>query len=213
LHYLVLQVAQPDTAGMLIRRGDQMMGKALWTSPVPLDPGEHQLEVTATDKKPWTGTFTIPAEPGTTTVDVPALEDAPPPPPSQTPTQVSSPPVQDKPESSNMQRTIGWIAVGAGGGSFIAAGVFSLLAMNDNSAANDECVPSDPTLCNARGRELGESAVSKANVAAVFTGVGAALAVGGVVLVLTAPSAESDTALNVSAQVGTVTGLSLNGAW
>lgn len=223
LHYVMLEVQGSDTQGLQIRRDGQNVGSAVWSSPVPMDPGEHQLEASAEGKIPWQGTFTVPEGPGETRVPVPELEDAPTPPPSAEPQPAGAPsaPAREQASPGSTQRLIGWVTVGAGAGSLIAGGVFSLLAVKDNKAANDQCLPSDPTLCNSRGQDLGESAVSKGNLATVFTGLGAALVVGGVVVVLTAPS-EPDAAaasgsgglaLNLSAQVGSHTGVALNGAF
>jgi hypothetical protein len=213
LSFVVLDVAAADTAGLEIKRDGEVVGKALWSSPVPMDPGSHQLEVSAPGKKPWTTQFDVPKQAGTTTVAVPALEAAPVQPAANPAQQAPASQPQDHGTVGGTQRTFGWVAVGVGVGALGAAGVFSILALNDDSAANKHCLPSNPQRCDQQGVDLGDRALRRSNVATVLTSVGAVVGAGGLVLVLTAPSSSSHSALNVSAQVGELNSVSVNGVW
>jgi serine/threonine-protein kinase len=213
LSFIVLNVAAADTADLQIKRDGEVVGKALWTSPVPMDPGSHQLEVTAPGKKPWKTQFDVPKQAGTVTIAVPALQDAPAAPVAANQSQGPGSQPQDQANVGSTQRTFGWVAMGVGVGTLGAAGLFSLLAVKDDNAANDHCLPNNPLRCDSQGVQLGDRALRRSNVATVLTGVGAVVGVGGLVLVLTAPSGSSHSALNVSAQVGELNSVSVNGVW
>jgi len=214
LSYVTFAVAAPDTPGLQVKRDGQVVGKALWLSPVPTDPGDHQLEVSAPGKKTWTGAFSVANVPQTTTnVPIPALEDAPPEPVAAVSQPMQAPPPVDQGPRGKTQRTLGWVAGGAGVASLGIAAVFSVLSMSDNKKADEQCLASDPILCNSEGVQLGESAINKANTATVFAGIGGALLATGVVLIFTAPSDPDSARLRVGAQLGSLTGLTLDGAF
>lgn len=212
LTYVVFTVAGADTPGLQVKRDGQAVGKAQWASPVPVDPGEHQLEVSAPQKITWTGTFSIEDLPQqTTTVPIPLLEDAPPEPVVTLGPQPGPP--QERRDFGKLQRTLGWVTAGAGVAGLGLSGVFALMAVSDHNSADKECLPTDRLACNAEGVELGESAVNKANVASVFLGVGGVLAATGVILIVTAPSAPDSARIGVGAQVGALNGVTVNGAF
>jgi hypothetical protein len=77
-----------------------------------------------------------------------------------------------------------------------------LLAVADNGRADDACRIDDPTLCNERGVDLGDSARTKATVATALGGVGAALAITGTVLLFTAPDANDASARSHTPALG-----------
>ncbi len=214
LTYVVFNVAGADTVGLQVKRDGQAVGKAQWASPMPVDAGEHQLEVSAPKKKTWTGTFSIADIPQqTTTVPIPLLEDAPPEPVVTLGAQPGQGPPRDHRDSGKLQRTLGWATAGAGVVGLGLSGVFALMAVSDHNSADEECLSTDRLQCNANGVELGESAVNKANVASVFLGVGGVLAATGVILIVTAPSDSDSAQLSVGAQVGALNGVTVNGAF
>jgi serine/threonine-protein kinase len=212
LTYVVFNVAGADTPGLEVKRDGQAVGKALWETQVPMDPGEHQLEVSAPKKKTWTGTFAVADTPQqVTTVPVPLLEDAPPEPVLTLGPQQGPP--GDRRKSGKLQRTFGYAAAGAGVVGLGLSGVFALMAVSDNSAADDECLPTNRFQCTPKGVELGESAVNKANIAGVMLGVGGVLAATGVILIVTAPSDSDSAQIAVGAQVGDLNGVTVKGAF
>lgn len=83
-------------------------------SAIPVDPGEHNLVVTAAGKKPYEQAFKIDKGTANTKVEIPALVDLPPeaktPPPP--PNTVVVQPPQDDPGAA--RRTIGWLTLGGG---------------------------------------------------------------------------------------------------
>jgi serine/threonine-protein kinase len=235
LAYLTVRVLEPETEGLEVRRGSEMLRPATWGVPVPVDSGEHLIEAKAPGRKSWEQQVKVAKGPGTTEVLVPrlALEEpepvsAPPPPPAppqqkkpapvvSAPQQVNpAPPPEQDAASGSPQRTWGWITLAAGGASVAAGGIFGLLAAQANAEADKQCRPNDPTLCSPEGVTLGETATNRAGVATLATGLGAALLVTGGILLFTAPSDEPSThaALEVGAQVqpqGALLGI--KGAW
>jgi serine/threonine-protein kinase len=215
LTYVVFNVTGSDTPGLQVKRDGQAVGKALWESPVPMDPGDHQLEVSAPQKKTWTGTFSVADVPQqTTTVPIPLLEDAPPEPILTVgPQGGGPPPPSDRKGRGKVQRTFGWAVAGAGVVGLGLSGAFALMAVGDHNSADEECLPTDRLQCSSKGVELGESAVNKANIAGVMLGVGGVLAATGVILIVTAPSDSDSAQIGVGAQVGAVNGMTVKGAF
>src|SRR5262249_44582016 len=62
--------------GMEVRRDGQVVAGDLWGMAIPVDPGEHLIEVSAPGRAPWKAKVKIEASPGVTKVDVPLLEPA-----------------------------------------------------------------------------------------------------------------------------------------
>lgn len=197
LSYLSLVITDRQTPGLELKRDGEVVNRALWDSPIPVDPGEHQIEATAAGKLPWMQTIVIAAQPGTSQITVPALADAnaaaatpapAPTAPAQTAANTSAAPnAREAEDGGSSQKTWGWVALGAGGAGIALGGVFGLMASKDNQAADEECRQDDPTQCNAEGVALGEQAASRAMLSSIFMGAGLAAAATGVVLVLTAP--------------------------
>ncbi|WP_394830126.1 hypothetical protein LVJ94_26825 [Pendulispora rubella] len=81
LRSLVFDVKQPSS-GMVVKLDDQVLGNAALGTPLPVDPGEHRVAVSAPNKKTWEYVVKVPASPGTSRVEVPELQsvaaDAPP---------------------------------------------------------------------------------------------------------------------------------------
>ena len=178
-------------------RDGQPIGRGLFGVPVPVDPGEHQLEARAPGRQPWTSIERVGADGDSITVTVPELlpdptaaappkPGAPPPPPSGVVAADIEPP------RSGSQRTVG-LVLGAGGLVSLGVGaVFGARAISKNGDAEDQC-PNNRCTTQA-GEDVNDQAKSAATLANVFVIGGAALAVTGVVLYLTAPAPDATTA-------------------
>lgn len=177
-----------------------------WSTATPIDPGTHVVLVTSPGKIAWSTTL-LDGGPGqTVTVEVPPLEDEPPPvaPHAPTPTlteprpwtldlPISPAPPRSRPgdtTSGGTQRTLGWIGVGLGAAGLSLGAGLGLAA----SALWSETEP----YCNARGQcdamHLGDArearGLAQASTAAFIAG--GALVAAGLVIRLTAPSAPRD---------------------
>jgi hypothetical protein len=151
-----------------------------------LDPGEHEFVFTyagetvrvrqaiAESKKGQnvTATFTPAAKP----VEPDKAVTAPAPAPSPSPSVDTG--------TGSGQHTAGLVIAGVG---VVGLGVGGLLGLSARSSANGVDCPNNHCSSQADADQR-NAAVSRGNLASVFVGVGAALAVGGVVVWLVAPS-------------------------
>ncbi len=167
----------------------------------PIDAGSHVFEASSDGKKPWKGTVNVPAAPGSTTLDIPALEDAPtaaPVGPAPVNGNVTEPPSEAPTSDGKTQRLIGYIVGGAGvvvAGSALA---WQLVALSED----DKRAELDKQLANLRAddpareplltsrKSHADAAKTDQTIAIVSVVGGAALIGTGVVLVLTAPSGK-----------------------
>jgi hypothetical protein len=186
-----------------VTRDGVAVGSQLWGVAIPIDPGEHQIEATAPDAKPWSSV--VVAEAGkSASITVPALEAAPagtavaePASTEQSPSSASSSLLSDEGEggsSWNTQKTIALVfgAVGIAGGVF--AVVEGLRFQDRRAAAEKECPGRcvEPSL--GRANALREEA-SQARTLGIIGGVvGGAAMVTGVVLWVTAGDGSSGAA-------------------
>ena len=159
-----LSVSPGDNAsvpGLEVKRDGVVIGSALFGTAVPVDPGDHKIEVRAPGKKPWSGSASVSAK-ATSPVAfvIPRLEDLPPPPPPEptvTATAVVLPPPTPTvtatatatvaptpsltatapvvvPDNGNV-RTIGLVVASVGVAGVAVAGVLGGLAMSKNDEA------------------------------------------------------------------------------
>jgi hypothetical protein len=206
---LVIQVAEPAPEGLEIKQDGDLVGKAIWGSPVPVDPGEHAVTAAAPGMKPWKGSVQVAAGAGIARIEIPPLEAEPA--PATPPAAAAAPaagtatvPVDEGavPHDSsrgNLQRILGWSTAGLG---LVGIGVgvafelkrSSKLSERDGLCPDDMCDnPNDP----ARIASLTDQARTASTIGAVGFIAGGVLIAGGMVLVFTAP--HGDAATSVSA--------------
>jgi hypothetical protein len=120
---------------------------ASWAAGIAIDPGAHDVIVSASGKKPYKTSVTIPNEGTEQKLEVPPLEaiavEAPPPaaPPPET---RAAPPPEDR-----GLRTTGFIIGGAGAALLGGAAVFGVLTIVKNNEGIKLC--DDPSKANAEG--------------------------------------------------------------
>jgi hypothetical protein len=173
-------VEDRDDALAMTVDGDPISMDAVRAGPVPMDPGAHELVVTAPKKKPWHGSITVPSSGDGGSQTIPHLEDearAPTPAPIALPPPPSPPP----PETSPL-RTAAWITAVAGGVGLVAGGVGGFLAMSAQSTADEHC--SNGLCLTPDAQNANDRAFTFATVSTVGFIVGAALAATSVVLFL-----------------------------
>jgi hypothetical protein len=182
-----------------VRRDDVELGEGSLGSPLPVEPGEHVVVVSA--PKHQDRTFNVKLAEGeqqTLAVDV-GPEDAAAP---------SGAPAKSE-NASNGLRTTGWIVGGAGVASLGAGAIFALMAMSANSKSNETCVDN---LCDRAGKESRDDALAAGNVATAFFILGGVAVAAGGVMILTSPS-ERKTARLAPVVSPHIAGLSLGGAF
>lgn len=75
LSHLVLSIKQPDR-GMTLRVDGHSLGNGGLNTALPMDPGEHLVEVTAPGRLTWAKKIDIEPGPASETIDVPPLKEA-----------------------------------------------------------------------------------------------------------------------------------------
>lgn len=200
LHYIVISVKDPPPGLVVKRDGAEVVtmvaGKEV---PLPIDPGEHVIEVSAPGKKPWSQTIQIADDAKTDRIDVPKLEDAPVEEKSSgTVPSADAPTTVIVANDGSTQRTVGIVVAGAGLLSGLAAvGVFALAKSQESErddlyqqAARD---PVNAASLNQSARSHHEAAESDALIARLL-GAGAVVLVGvGAAVYFTAPKPDKAT--------------------
>jgi hypothetical protein len=191
------------SAHLEIRRDGVPVQRAELGAPIPVDPGEHVIEVSAPGKQPWSSKVQVGADAAKVQVDIPKLEpvagDAPAPvaaPVAQpAPSDTAPPPAAPK-SSGSAQRTAGLISAGVGVVGIGLGTVFGLQASGNWSDAKEEC-QAYPYDCSQKGLDLGSDASSQATLSTVGFVAGGALLGLGAVLYFTAPSKKENIAFIV----------------
>jgi hypothetical protein len=177
-----------------IKLDGHAVGKAAWSSSLPIDPGDHDLQASADGKRPYLTKFSVKKGAGTTSVAVPVLDDAPKQPVNLTP----PPPEQPAPPST--QRTIGYIATGVGVVGILGGAAFGLTAISAKSDRDARCDANN--LCDQEGLDKDKDARSAATISTIGFIAGGVLTAGGLFLVFTAPKAPKAPPPSTSARLG-----------
>lgn len=197
---ITLAPEDASVAGIELKRDGIVVGAALFGTAVPVDPGEHRIEVVAPGKKAWSGAVKVPEKAGSIIAFVvPRLEDLPPPEPPPTPTvtatatatatappaptvtavvptvTATAPPPPPPPDTTI--RTVGFFVGGTGLAAAVIGSALGLAAKSKNDEALTYC---DAAFCREqKGIDLTNEAKSLAvGSTAVFILSGAAIATG-----------------------------------
>lgn len=202
LSRLSLQVGPEARAieGYQVMRGGKRVDASLWGVPVPVDPGQYEIAISAPGYQDYTMSVRVEGEGKTVEARLPALiqaevKAASTPPPEASPTPVAPPdtkpgPVVDRgSDDGSGQRTIGIIVGGIGLAGIAVGSVFGLQAISKNDDAEKFC-PRGTECDSQEGVDLTDDAKSAATVSNIAFGVGAAALIGGLVLYLTAPEKQ-----------------------
>lgn len=158
--------AAGDAPGLVIRRDNEEVGKAVLGTPIAVDPGAHVIEATAPGYQVWQTTVQIGKENDTQSVNIPALTMA--------------------PKKSNSLRTASFVVGGVGVAGLIVGGVFGGLAASGKSKLETEC-PSNACPIGPAADDLA-STKSKATISTIGIAVGGVALATGVVLFIVSGS-------------------------
>jgi hypothetical protein len=176
------------TPGFEVLRDGVPMGRAVWGTAAPVDPGSHRIAATAPGKKPWSTTVTVDAAHSSITVAVPALMDAPAEAPSSVTRAAPSPSAKEQSASrGHAQRVAAVVLASTGVAAVGVGGLFGVLASSKKDESEIYC---HKNLCNQRGVDLRDQALTSATVATVAFVGGAAVLATGAVLWIAAPSSK-----------------------
>jgi hypothetical protein len=180
-------------AGLEVRMDGIVVGKSAWNVPVPVDGGEHVVEVRAADHDPWHHTVSVAEEREAILAQVPPLvpspltarvnaERAEQRPAVMHQTAAPHPPTPREPlsRSSPALRWTGIAAAGAGAAALVAGGVCFVRSYQRKLDSQEPCSSPDCKL----ERQAHQDAWDLGNWATGFGIVGGALLLGGGALYL-----------------------------
>ncbi|MFO0587058.1 MAG: hypothetical protein U0441_05960 [Polyangiaceae bacterium] len=214
-----LKVIVPDAArvpGLVVRRDGVLLGEAQWGFAVPLDPGQHTVEVTAPKRPPFSKTVDLRTPGATETIEIPApstqTEAAPPcatapPPASATPSALPPPPRSPSLFSDPLARA-GLVAGGVGILGLAAGGVLGALAIAKQNQSNRGPCDLARDVCNEEGLSLRADAITAAAGSTISFIAGGVMLAAGVGLVVW--PALRPTAPTVALRPG---GVTVEGRW
>lgn len=194
----------------------RVLRAAALDTPIPVDPGRHQLSVTADGFAPHRQTIEVSGEAKQLSVEVPALRPLPTPAESgAVSTRGSVAPTAQAPAADNQRgvsrQTWGIIVTSAGLAGLAVAGGFGIRALTKKGERDDLC---DGGVCPTQaGIEAHQAANEAATIANIAAATGGALLAAGVVILLWDGGEESGTqqALLQSTKHGTT--LCWQGTW
>jgi hypothetical protein len=189
-----LRIVVPAVArveGLYVERDDVPVGETQWDTPLPADPGEHEVAASAPGFRSFTVKVRV-QEGRTTTIEVPPLMTSPVVPPaapsgpgplrSQSEAFAAKPSVDVATSSSSGPRPL-VVVLGVAGIAGLAVGTtFGLVASSKFRDSKAYCTQANEDRCSAQGVSLRDSSITLANVSTVgFIAGGAALVGVGVI--------------------------------
>jgi hypothetical protein len=154
---------------------------------LPLDPGPVEVVARAEGYQPFTGAFEVPEGPAHTSFEIPELERVPPPKPVPRREPLVVAPAR-RPEPDFSLRTAGIVGAGAGLVGIATGAIFAYRALELKSDSLEACSANNEDRCGRKGYDLRNESLTAADAATVSFGVGGALLLGGVALIVLAPS-------------------------
>lgn len=152
---------------------------------MPIDSGEHNVEVSSSQggKKTWTDTIHV--QIGTYPIEVPELTSAEEPKPAANLTTVPL----GQSRANPTYRVVGGVAAGLGVAGVVVGSIFGLSARSKRDDAREICRANDPKQChNEAGLDVWRDASTAGTISTIGFIVGPALIATGVVLWVIAPS-------------------------
>lgn len=174
--------------GLEVRLDGGGVGKPVWGTAVPVDPGDHVVEATSPGREPWRAEIALGDNGDRQSVKVPRLKKLAEPKPGAAP---KDQPAADRgartEDTGSAQRTAGYVVGALGLVGLGIGGYFGLRAFSRWDERNAHCTDAG---CDPTGVEAGDDAERAAMIANVGVGVGLAAVAVGTYLVLTAGSSE-----------------------
>jgi hypothetical protein len=204
-----------EVSGLTIKLDGQALGRAAWSSPLPVDPGSHDITASAPGKVSRKASVQMAGIADSKTVTIQALDDAP-----ASPAGASlpdSPPDATSSEPSSGKRVAGFV-VGGVGLAFLGVGaVFGVEALQKRHDSNASC--NGDTCATQSGVDLNDDAKRFATISDIGLGAGIVGLVVGTYLVATSGGSKPVPAATASrVKVLPVVGLNsssleLSGSW
>lgn len=200
IHRVMIEIASPAKDMEVVLDGQPFDRAALGTA-IPLDPGEHTVEVRAPGKKTWSRKINLGPSSGLDRLEVPPLEDeqetasaAPPPPneeiraPAVAPVLPVTSPASEARDGAtgSSKRTLGYVSIGVGAAALGAATYFALTALGHANERDALCAPDVP--CRSQDAFDEHDEAERAQTLMFVTGAAGIVAAGvGAYLVISSP--------------------------
>jgi hypothetical protein len=168
-------VPEAPVGGLEIKRNGVLVGSAQWNTPVPTDPGQHEVVASAPGYKPWSTQFNVVGEGRVSTLQIPPLIEAPDPPPGAAPGYPADSGVSAAGTAGLVIAAVGLIGVGVGVG-------FGVVALDKKSEVDELCPDLDR--CTQAGIDANNDGKTAGTVSTIGLAAGGALLVGGMILFL-----------------------------
>jgi Tfp pilus assembly protein PilF len=188
LSRLVFELEKPAERTVLRLDGEEI-GSAVWGTPLPIDPGSHEVEVSAPGRQSWSKSIDVSAGSQTLNLKVPELtEQAAEPQAEAAPERAPEkrpdvPPAADTEPNGSGQRTLGFVALGVGVVGLGVGSYFGLQTFSKQNESEDHC---DGTACDQTGVDLRDEAKTTATISTIGFAAGAVGIGAGIVLLITA---------------------------
>lgn len=193
---------------LAVRQGELPVNRALWGTPIPVDPGQLKVIVEAPGYERWETTVLVGEGGSTATLSIPPLvklpEAAPPPPeepPKKEPEQQVSFTQEDVKKPGSTQKTVGLVVAGIGALGVGVGSVFGLFAMQSESDAREFC-DGDTCQKGTDGLTFTDKAREQALVSTIGFAAGGALLAGGLTLYFTAPKKQETAQVELTPTLG-----------
>jgi hypothetical protein len=211
-HLMLSLDPKAEVSGLAIKLDGQSLGRAAWSSPLPVDPGAHEITASAPGKLDRQLSVQVAGLADTKAVTIPALEDA----PASPIAGFDSSPEPTLSDHSTGKRVAGFVVGGVGVAALAVGTVFGVEALQKRHDSDASC--SGDTCRTQAGVDLNQDAQRFANVANAGIGVGIVGLVVGTYLVLTSggsrPVPAATARMKVSPAVGaSASSLELSGTW
>ncbi|WP_437288488.1 hypothetical protein [Sorangium sp. So ce406] len=199
-----IQLNAEGTPGLLIRVDGHDIPAAALGTPIPIDPGAHEVEATAQGYSVWSTTVQVGDSADLKTIAIPKLQPAP-------PEKVAAPEGPAPGGTSGGTggeglRTAGFVIGGAGAAVLGVGAVFGILAAGQASDAEKDQALCPNQQCTPLGRKEIDAAETKALVSTIGFGVGVAALGAGAILVLTSGPSRTEGARAAGARHGSAGG-------
>ncbi|AUX19898.1 hypothetical protein SOCEGT47_003520 [Sorangium cellulosum] len=187
-----IQLKAESTPGLVVRVDSLEIPAAALGTPIPIDPGTHEVEATAPGYSVWSTKAQVGDSADLKTIvvpkllPVPASDAAAPPPPA--PRQADG----AAGGGGSGLRTAGFVIGGAGVAAVGLGAVFGILAAGQASGAEDDPALCPDRRCSPLGRDEINAAKTKATVSTFGIGVGIAAIGAGAILVLSSGSSRTE---------------------
>ena len=183
-------VKEHTVPGLTLTINGADIPQASWGTALPFDPGPQTVTARAPGYRPWTTRFELQSGPTEHELRVPRLRAEPREPQAAKVEPLASAQAPEQ-EPSSAQGTIGYVVGGAGLLGLAVGGALGYRAYTLNEDSYAECARDDANACTEKGKQLRDDAARYGNWATLVGGVGGAIAITGLVVVLTAPASRS----------------------